>query len=329
VKNGNKLAKKGFKFGDDLAALGAKSLDDIASGVSTQFGLRMIGSIASKAGKFLPVIGWIIGFAFDFFMSEILDAQKVEEMLVASMMKSGEIATAADDIRNGTVPEEDDEGNYVSGQLYLESIAMQNIYRSYDSPDEAGISSIGSSVYAASGNCSSISRRDYESDEEYYAAVKACLGLAKDNIASLSKNTTVGSSFFTNTPLQAEFDPNFAVSENDSEYYRGVPKLIARYVGKDTTFENFINALISSFTIVGPKDIEDILEGTFNTEELNPTEIGGTSMYQFYAECANIHQLGLKRLYLDIVLLNHRFFLVLLCFLHLLLMYYYLRMKYY
>lgn len=250
----------------------------------TKFIARQLGSVGTKFLKILPVIGWLIEVAIDYAIDRWAESEQVEEILLLAMFKSAEIATAAADIKNGTVPETDEEGNYVPAQHYLEMIATQNVYRSYETADTGNSGYInGNSVFAASDDyCSGIVQGEDESDEDFRQRYKDCIkaveGNLENSLSSLDKTETIGSSFFSNTPLQAEFDPYFSTSDKSPEYYYGVPAQVST-VGKDTRLDSLINAIVGSVTIFGPKDVTDLMEEDFDVDELDPHDIGGTSMY--------------------------------------------------
>lgn len=288
VKTAEKLSSVGAESASKaIKAAADDSLERIAKGALTEFG-EGLAKVIAKGAKAIPILGTVIGIVADFAIAQYFDAEKVQDILMSAMIKSAEIATAADNIQSGNIPEEDEDGNYVSSQAYLEMIALQNIYRSYDAGDAGGVASLSDSVYAASGqDCSGIIIDDYNSEEEYNEARNKCLDevLAEieseinDASASSTSTTTVGSSFFSNAPLQAEFDSNYSAKEGTAEYYAGVPTQVVGNVGVDKSAENLANALVAAITIIGPKDISDMMEETFDADTLDPAYVGGTAMY--------------------------------------------------
>lgn len=253
---------KGLKKGALSAA--SSVAGDAAASIVARTGTK----VAGKGLKAIPVIGTVIGGLIDFALGQFFDELDIQGYLASAVVVSGVIATAADNIRNGNIPDTDDSNNYVSQQTYLDYFSQQYIY------DDFSVYNGEDDVAAAeSSSCAGLAK----DSDDYKKCIDDSLNSSDETLKSVS-TTTSGSSFFSNTPLKAEFDSNFSVSKKDSEYYHGVPTQLAE-VGKDNTWDNIVNAVVGSFTIVGPKDIQDILEGEFNAEEQIPSNIGGTAMY--------------------------------------------------
>lgn len=236
---------------------------DSAGGIAARLGAKTAKGIRAIPGLG-TIVGGIIGFAFN----QYFDDQKIQEVLISSLIVSGVIATTADNIRNGNIPNTDANGNSMPQQDYLNYFSKQYIY------DDITTDRLEKTAAAAEGDsCDGLT----QGSDEYNSCISDTLTTAEETLASAA-DTTTGSSFFSNTPLESEFDPNFAVSEGSAEYYRGVPAQLTE-VGVDKTWENIGNEVIASVTIVGPKDIEDMMEGEFYAETQIPSYIGGTAMY--------------------------------------------------
>lgn len=291
VQNGEVIMKYSDEAGKAIVNAGKKAGDDIALGVLSKFGKKVVGKVTTVIKGF-PIIGTAIGIAIDFAIDQYFDREKVQGILAASMTKSGEIATAAEDIRNNTVPTEDEAGNPVSPMSYAEMIVTQNLYRTSENVASSDVASLlDNTAYAIDNTCPSVNVGDFdistdEGKEAYDAAkseaascVASLLDPTEEALNSMPTTSKIGSSFFSNTPLKAEFDPNFSAAEGTAEYYRGVSPLITGNVGVDKTIPNLANAVVSSFIFIGPKDVLDWVEEDFDPETLRPSYIGGTSMY--------------------------------------------------
>lgn len=253
----DKITSK-FKKGPLEAA--AKVAGEGASGTA-----RVATKAIGKGIGLIPFVGDIIGGIIGFALNQHFDKEKIQGYLVSSLIVSGLIVTASDNIRYGNIPNTDDDGNYVPQQVYLDLFSQQYIYDDitvYDGEDSANA--------ADAYSCDAAS-------DDYSSCVNQALSETERTI-NTAEATTTGSSFFSNAPLQAEFDSTWAVNKNDSEYYRGVPTQLTT-VGKDETWKNIVNEVIGSITIIGPKDISDMMEEEFDTEALIPSDMGGTAMY--------------------------------------------------
>lgn len=257
---GNKSKTKALK------STTLKAVTEVA-GEGANAAARVATKAVGKGIGLIPFVGDIIGGVIGFLANQAFDKDKIQGFLVSALIVSGTIATAADNIRNGNIPNTDDEGNYVPEQTYLDLFSQQYIY------DDITVVNSEDSASASDSACT-----EYElGSQEYNACVENALNNSEADFASLD-TTTSGSSFFSNTPLQAEFNPDFNIQQDDPEYYRGVPTQLTQ-VGEDTTAENIANEVVAAFTIVGPKDIADIFEGEFYAETQVPSDIGGTAMY--------------------------------------------------